>query len=150
MLAPGMMPRDASEGRAVRLFESEARTGFAWLIALGPTIQILFWIVVVDMNVSTSWTEIYGLAGVGLVVNVFLANSDISVLSNRGFESLPSKYWALLPPLVYLWMRGSRTFDQSQGGLRPFWALVVQCLAWPLISLFVQLWGGAGEQLSQH
>jgi hypothetical protein len=41
-------------------------------------------------------------------------------------------------------------FDQSQGGLRPFWTLVAQCLAWPLLWLFVQLWGGGGEQLSQR
>jgi hypothetical protein len=150
VFTPSVTSDEASKGRALRLFESEARTWSAWLIALGPTIQIIFWVVVVNTNAPVSWGAIYAVAGLGLILNVFLANSDIATLSRRGFERLPSKYWALLPPLVYLWMRGSRTFDQSQGGLRPFWTLVVQCLAWPLISLFVQLWGGAAEQLTQH
>lgn len=150
MFTPGVTSVEPPEGRAVRLFESEARTWTAWIIALEPTIQIIFWIVVVNAGAQTSWVEIYGVAGLGLVVNLFLADGDIATLDRRGFKRLPSKYWALLPPLVYLWMRGSRTFDQSQGGLRPFWTLVVQCLAWPCIALFVQLWGGAAEQLSQH
>jgi hypothetical protein len=150
MLTPGVMPGEVPERRTLRLFESEARTWPAWLIAFEPTIQIVFWIAVVNNGAPTSWGEIYGIAGLGLILNVFLANSDINKLNRRGFERLPSKYWALLPPLVYLWLRGSRTFDQSHGGLRPFWTLVAQCLAWPFISLFVQLWGGAAEQLSQH
>jgi hypothetical protein len=108
------------------------------------------WIVIISANETASWGEIFGVAGAGLILNVLLANRDIATLEQRGFERLPSKYWALLPPVVYLWMRGSKTFDQSQGGLRPFWALIVQCLAWPLISLLVQLWGGAAEQLSPH
>ena len=130
-----------------KLAPRDASTTWVWLIALSPTVQILFWIVWTSTGQWATWTEVAELALAGLLANLAFAYRDRSLLVQRGFEDAVSPYWALLPPFVYLGWRGNRVFNRTAGGFAPLWAFLGQFAVWFLVSLIAQLWGGAIEQL---
>jgi hypothetical protein len=117
------------------------------VISLSPTILIVGTIAWGASGQTVTWLGIFVFAAVGLIVNLFLADRDRSLLINRGFERPASQYLALLPPFVYLAVRGNRVFNQVFTGLRPLWANVAQIVIWPIIATIVQLWGGAFQLL---
>lgn len=154
---PESVDANPESGAASQLTEITRRLGirpkpntiWVWIIALSPSLQIALHLTLLGFGIQTTWLAIVGVAAIGLVVNLFLAESDQSELRRRGFDDPASKFWALLPPVVYLAIRGNRIFKQASGGLGPFWLHLSQGVIWPSLALVVTLWGGAAMQLSQ-
>jgi hypothetical protein len=62
-------------------------------------------------------------------------------LASAGFEGIPSPLFALLPPAIYLGIRGNRLFRATSVGFGPLWVHLLVLLSLPLLVFAADTWG---------
>jgi len=102
---------------------------------------LLILIVLAASGTTLTWLLIGALAVVGSLGNVMWAYVDRNVLAGEGFENIPSPLFALLPPAVYLGIRGNRLFREASVGFRPLWVHLLILLSLPLLVYAADTWG---------
>jgi hypothetical protein len=116
-------------------------TIWAWLICLIPLMEALIVVAVIFFTTIPILFDTGAVIVAGMFAKLLFAEADMRALERREFSNLPTKYLALLPPVVYLGVRGSRLFDQTHSGLKPFWANIGLMMALPFAYFLLATFG---------
>lgn len=115
-------------------------TPAAWAIAFTPLVALFFDFGIASaLNGTISWTIIGVVAAVFGAASVLLARADRRELDAWGFENTASAWWTLLPPPIYLAIRGNRVWKRTAAGLGPFWASIGVLVSIPVLLRGVEI-----------
>jgi hypothetical protein len=120
---------------------AQPRSRSVWVIAFSPAIELLVLVLLAATGATLTWLLIGALAVVGSLGNAMWALADRTALVGAGFEDIPSPLFALLPPAIYLGIRGNRLFRQASVGFRPLWVHLLILLSLPLLVYAADTWG---------
>jgi hypothetical protein len=115
----------------------------AWLLAFSGLLSSIAVLVVIGTS-GTSITSAYsagrflGVGAVVFLVNVLFAEADRRKLRSLGYLSIPSLWWMLLSPLVYLIVRTVKVWGEVRKGIAPLVTyFVVNVVSGLLVSVLI-------------
>lgn len=113
---------------------SRSEPKVAWVLAFLPVLQLV-------QFPFGSATALPTLAVIALTaaIGVWLAFVDQRQLRNNGHLRATTP-WLAIVPLVYLGLRGSRRFDETGYGMKPFWIGLAVFAG----VVFLLIWGPEG------
>jgi hypothetical protein len=125
-------------------------TRWGWALAVSPVGVAVLILLPIVAGGSLSALGVWLAFATCSVVGIFLARMDRRHVQRLGVRPVPA-FWAIVPG-VYLFVSGSRTFDEVSGGLRPAWTHLLLCgifllivlvgaLCWPAFMQFAELKG---------
>lgn len=105
-----------------RTSRQAANASAVQLIALMPVAQALLVTAhVVSMRGTTTWVFLWFVAAIGSVLSYVLAGADRDQLRGRGYDQLPSPFWTLPLPVIYLVLRARVVEKKDWAAYRPVW-----------------------------
>ncbi len=135
--APGRLAADRNAVRPAPL-ANEAGTAAIWWYVFSPILvaAALFGVAAANVSVAgaslleataatgSQWffrgaAQLIATGVLGFLLTLALLFRDRSILTERGFHSLPSPWWQIATPLAYLIYRTVQVKKQSGGGLAP-------------------------------